>query len=56
MGKLVEFDKRRREGKRATPSQKPEGQVVLFTGVRYERGTTQPDKPPAAAGRKRKRV
>ena len=41
LGKLVEFDQRRR----AAPMQAgPAGsaQILIFTGVRYERGTTQP--------------
>ena len=56
MGKLVQFTKRGR-----TPKARAEGaesaEVVLFTGVRYERsGSTLPDKPAgAASGGKRRR-
>ena len=56
MGKLVQFTKRGR-----TPKVRPEGaetaEVVLFTGVRYERsGNILPDKPAgAASGGKRRR-
>ena len=41
LGKLVKFELRER---RATGRTKPTGQaqILLFTGVRYERGTTWP--------------
>ncbi len=38
MGKLVSFEKRRRNTPRK-PSAGNLGQVVIFTGVRYERGS-----------------
>ena len=56
MGKLVQFDKRGRPIKHR-PFQPGDGQVVMFTGVRYERpdapaaGNTTP--PPAKPRRKR---
>ena len=56
LGKLVQFEKRRQAPRRAPEAGKGgDAKIVLFTGVRYERGTTLPDKPPAAAGPKRKR-
>ena len=41
LGKLVKFDQRR---KAATSGAKGPGgaQILIFTGVRYERGTSQP--------------
>jgi hypothetical protein len=58
LGKLVQFDKRGRAAKHR-PFQPGDGQVVMFTGVRYERpnappisGTTTPN-PPAKPRRKR---
>jgi hypothetical protein len=56
LGKLVTFEKRRIE--RKEPGTKPaqaEAEIVLFTGIRYERGSGEPGKPPASAGPKRKR-
>jgi hypothetical protein len=56
LGKLVQFDKRRFAAKSEAP--KPgESQVVIFTGVRYERRAVAPEpgKPPASTGPKRKR-
>jgi hypothetical protein len=54
LGKLVTFEKRRVE--RKEPITKPaQAEIVLFTGIRYERGSGEPGKPPASAGSKRKR-
>ncbi len=53
LGKLVTFQKSVRSAK-AKPVT-GQGEVVLFTGVRYERDTAAPDKPPATARPKRKR-
>ena len=53
LGKLVPFQKPARPAKG-----KPvvgQGEVVLFTGVRYERDTVSPGEPPATARPKRKR-
>jgi hypothetical protein len=56
LGKLVQFDKRVRR-QRTLPAQAGNAQVVLFTGVRYERdGTPVPSKPIGQAKAKRKRV
>jgi hypothetical protein len=56
LGKLVQFEMRRFGSKLEAP--KPgESQVVIFTGVRYERRIVAPEpgKPPASTGPKRKR-
>ena len=56
LGKLVQFERRRRDAKPRGP--KPaEAQIVIFTGVRYERKEpAEPDKPSDASARsKRKR-
>ncbi len=55
MGKLVQFDKRGRHPK-ARPLSFGNAQIVLFTGVRYERdGTPVPGKPLGTTRPKRKR-
>ncbi|HTM77138.1 MAG TPA: hypothetical protein VL133_05875 [Devosia sp.] len=38
MGKLVKFDNRSRPAS-TTPHQTGNAQILMFTGVRYERGT-----------------
>jgi hypothetical protein len=54
LGKLVQLPKRGRTAKARSQSAGT-GEVVLFTGVRYERETS-PDKPVgAASGGKRRR-
>jgi hypothetical protein len=54
LGKLVPFQKPARPA-RAKPLI-GKGEVVIFTGVRYERDTLTPGKPPASTARpKRKR-
>ena len=53
LGKLVQFDKRGRHPK-ARPLLVGAAQIVLFTGVRYERdGTPVPGKPLNRSKRKR---
>jgi hypothetical protein len=55
MGKLVQFDKRERHP-RARPINTGNAQIVLFTGVRYERdGTPVPGKPLGTTRPTRKR-
>lgn len=55
MGKLVQFDKRGRHPK-ARPIKLGNAQIVLFTGVRYERdGTPVPGKPLGTTRVKHKR-
>jgi hypothetical protein len=56
LGKLVEFDRRRREVRPRTTKQAP-AEILIFTGVRYERNDAkEPDKPTTASARsKRKR-
>jgi hypothetical protein len=52
----VQFERRRREVKQPQPKPTP-AEILIFTGVRYERATTEPDKPTSAPARpKRKRV
>ena len=57
MGKLVQFESR---GKGGTPPREPpsaEAEILIFTGVRYERepGTTPPKPTASSSGGKRKR-
>jgi hypothetical protein len=41
LGKLVKFDQRQKAEK--SGAKKPgDAQILIFTGVRYERGTSQP--------------
>jgi hypothetical protein len=56
LGKLVEFERRRREVRPRSPKQAP-AEILIFTGVRYERNEAkEPDKPTTASARsKRKR-
>lgn len=55
MGKLVQFERRGRHPK-ARPINPGVAQIVLFTGVRYERdGTPVPGKPLGTHRPKRKR-
>jgi len=55
LGKLVQFDKRGRHPK-ARPITRGNAQILIFTGVRYERdGTPVPGKPLRPARVKRKR-
>jgi hypothetical protein len=58
LGQLVRLDIRGRRPARPDPDKRPEtAQIVLFTGVRYERGGPDaPDKPlGTTAGTKRRR-
>ena len=56
LGKLVQFDRRERNPK-ARPDHSGTAEIVIFTGVRYERDSAPlPDKPlgsPARAKRRR---
>lgn len=55
LGKLVQFDKRGRHPK-ARPINPGNAQILIFTGVRYERdGTPVPGKPMGPSRVKRKR-
>lgn len=55
MGKLVQFENRGRKRK-APRTEMGEAEIILFTGVRYERdSTTLPGKPPTSVRPKRKR-
>lgn len=57
VGKLVQFEKRGRNREAAGKSDSPRGaEILIFTGVRYERETpSAPTKPTASSGGKRKR-
>jgi hypothetical protein len=56
LGKLVQFEKRRDGRSGGKPDRPTSAEIVIFTGVRYERDTsTAPTKPPASSGSKRKR-
>lgn len=58
MGKLVQFESRGKGATDARESRPTEAEILIFTGVRYERqtGTTAPTKPTASSsGGKRKR-
>ena len=56
MGKLVQFEKREsgRDSGRADRGEAAE--ILIFTGVRYERGNVDAPPKPTASGTKRKRV
>jgi hypothetical protein len=55
LGKLVQFDKRGRHPK-ARPVNPGNAQILMFTGVRYQRdGTPVPGKPVGSSRSKRKR-
>ena len=53
LGKLVQFEKRR-EAKAPTPKSAP-AEILIFTGVRYQRDTKTPDKPNATTPTRSKR-
>ena len=45
MGELVQLDAQRRQGKTKRTELPARGQIVIFTGVRYERAETPPAAP-----------
>lgn len=57
MGKLVRFDSQRKVGSASRPDGTGEAEILIFTGVRYERQSAEtPTKPTASSsGGKRKR-
>jgi hypothetical protein len=56
LGKIVPFDKRKRLG-RTKADDGADAQILIFTGVRYDRGgTTVPTNGSTPARPKRKRV
>jgi hypothetical protein len=56
VGKLVQFERRGKGGTGARESRTTEAEILIFTGVRYERQSgTNPTKPTASSGGKRKR-
>jgi hypothetical protein len=55
LGNLVQFE-RRKEPESDRPAPTAEAEILIFTGVRYERQTdAAPTKPTASSGGKRKR-
>lgn len=52
MGKLVLLDKRRRPARRKATSAS-EGEVVIFTGIRYERDPDPMPTTPKAKGKRK---
>ena len=56
MGKLVQFDNRGKGRSTGKPDRPSNAEILIFTGVRYERETgATPTKPTASSGNKRKR-
>ena len=57
MGKLVQFERRGKGGNGARENRSTDAEILIFTGVRYERqAVTGPTKPTASSsGGKRKR-
>ena len=57
MGKLVQFERRGKGGTGTRANRTTDAEILIFTGVRYERqAVTNPTKPPASSsGGKRKR-
>jgi hypothetical protein len=58
VGKLVQFDRREKGRSGPKPDLSASAEILIFTGVRYERhDSTAPTKPTAtSSGTKRKRV
>ena len=58
VGKLVQFENRAKPGNAIKQGSSEPAEILIFTGVRYERQTgagNTPDKPSASSGGKRKR-
>jgi hypothetical protein len=56
VGKLVQFEQRGKAGAAPRDARATEAEILIFTGVRYERqASTKPTKPTASSGGKRKR-
>ncbi|MEO6014127.1 MAG: hypothetical protein ABIQ30_11170 [Devosia sp.] len=56
MGKLVQFETQGKGRIAAKPDRSTNAEILMFTGVRYERETgAAPTKPTASSGSKRKR-
>jgi len=59
LGKLVPFEGRKKDRDRGAPDRGRGAEILIFTGVRYERdtaSTSAPTKPNPSSGGKRKRV
>ncbi|MBN9305624.1 MULTISPECIES: hypothetical protein [unclassified Devosia] len=55
MGKLVQFEGRGKEPGAPRPDPSASAEILIFTGVRYERQDATPPKPSTSSGSKRKR-
>jgi hypothetical protein len=56
LGKLVQFERREARPKGPESDRPAQAEILIFTGVRYERDTQpMPPKPSASSGNKRKR-
>jgi hypothetical protein len=56
LGKLVQFERREGRPERSETDRPAQAEILIFTGVRYERDTQpMPPKPSASSGSKRKR-
>jgi hypothetical protein len=55
LGKLVQFEKRDINRGDAKEARRDGAEILIFTGVRYERDTTSAPTKPTASGSKRKR-
>lgn len=57
LGKLVQFEKRSGDPRPVDSERRGQAEILIFTGVRYERDAPGvPTKPSASPGAKRKRV
>ncbi len=55
MGKLVHFEKREGSRSDGKAQRQQAAEILIFTGVRYERETSDAPPKPTASGNKRKR-
>ena len=55
MGKLVQFEKREGGREDGKPQRQQGADILIFTGVRYERENSGAPTKPTASGNKRKR-
>lgn len=54
MGKVVRFERRRRPVS-THPGARPEGRVLVFTGVRYDRRSEEAPRPPGTGAKTKHR-
>jgi hypothetical protein len=55
LGKLVQFERRDKDRGGGTSARAESAEILIFTGVRYERDTSTIPTKPTASGTKRKR-